>query len=303
MVARQADSQRKYDREYHMRRRIFDIGSLPRKILDPLDKVRFGPDGKLRLALVRLPKDVVTLSRFALNRDSKSFKKELASKMGRVSVSTNLSNVTLEGDGLAAAFGKFTNKRAPNQHVRKPWSKAKVASVDQKLRLSVSLACRSMDTIALNQGIGVLTVSVMKTLCDSVQPAHLDFPPLQQQRRRRGREERHCLPDIAVYPISPEGMLLYVWPVASSNSPVDPILLFIPYLHMLVMSGCVTHAGGVLTPSSTLGNPRIHLYINKEGGDPVGPVNKIYYHSQHDSGHLYPAPKEGSSTNDATAFL
>ena len=103
-------------------------------------------------------------------------------------------------------------------------------------------------------------------------------------------KEHHRQVDLAFYPISPEGMLLFVWPEPKDvTDAVKPATTFIPYGYMLVMRGMVTHAGGVQTPGGKLGNPRVHLYVEKEGGYALGGQTQNYYHS--DGGELYRHPE------------
>jgi hypothetical protein len=148
--------------------------------------------------------------------------------------------------------------------------------IDNKLRVAVAIGCEKLGTLAPSQELKIedLVVTVMRTLENDVQQAHQDFKPrakesrtLPNERKLGDLEERHRQEDLGFYPISPEGMLLFVWakPTGTGGAVNKPELIHIPYGYMLVMRGTVTHAGGIMTPGSKFGNLRVHLYIKLVG--------------------------------------
>ena len=257
-------------------RRATVVGKVPRAILDRIDSVSTDASGNSCVVLVKLPKQVLKASKLLLVPDGSRYRIGLEKKLSTIQ---GLQNFTVkDGNGLNA-LSRYVDRAS--HRVGSALSKA-----DGLIRECLFAGLTSMGAMdPKKQGISYIIPSVMKS-CSTVipQPAHTDIIVERGDRRRpssrlrcKQLSEHQKRINIAIYPISTEGSLLNIWR-EHVDVPVEPVLVYIPYGYMLVASSHVTHGGGLLTPDSRLGNPRVHLFVHKDPGYATGLDFQSQYH-------------------------
>ena len=125
--------------------------------------------------------------------------------------------------------------------------------------------------------------SFLSTETSVPQPPHVDYT----YEVLKEHEEHNTL-KIGFFPLTQDGMLLQIWPTASSSDPsvrVEGEIIFIPFGKILVVPASTIHGGGFRTSSheeaGLYGNLRFHLYVATEDTTlPVHQSNK--YTEPHD---------------------
>jgi hypothetical protein len=127
--------------------------------------------------------------------------------------------------------------------------------------------------------------SFLRTTTHQLQNPHIDYKwedvlqdqPITPRNRKETGAFNENVPLIAVFPITKAGMVIQVWPDATSfqTGPIPGKLVHISYGQILVLRGDVVHAGGFMLEGA--GDPRVHLYLHRDPGTkPNYPLSNQY---------------------------
>jgi hypothetical protein len=148
-------------------------------------------------------------------------------------------------------------------------------------------------------------VSFLTSKTTRVQDPHIDYkwedidPEQFMGKKPRSYKEgcyKEWVPFIAMIPLTEEGMVIEIWPLMAQEANPQGQLVHIGLNNILLLRADVVHAGGYATSSE--GNPRVHLYVTKSGGQAAAYPPANSYNFPHSTTALSSTYKHATEAED-----